>query len=54
VWYPIGLLAVNKSGSWAGATATLRYRWIELYTNPPPFAVNTLMRWALTDAAYQK
>ncbi|HEU5087942.1 MAG TPA: hypothetical protein VFT99_10870, partial [Roseiflexaceae bacterium] len=26
----------------------------ELYTNPPPFVVNTLMRWALTDPAYQK
>jgi 2-polyprenyl-6-methoxyphenol hydroxylase-like FAD-dependent oxidoreductase len=25
----------------------------ELYTNPPPFVVNTLMRWVLTDPAYQ-
>lgn len=26
----------------------------ELYTSPPPFVVNTLMRWMLTDPAYQK
>lgn len=26
----------------------------ELYTSPPPFVVNTLMRWVLTDPAYQK
>lgn len=26
----------------------------ELYTNPPPFVVNTLMRWVLTDPGYQQ
>jgi 2-polyprenyl-6-methoxyphenol hydroxylase-like FAD-dependent oxidoreductase len=26
----------------------------ELYTSPPPFVINTLMRWVLTDPAYQK
>lgn len=26
----------------------------ELYTSPPPFVVNTLIRWMLTDPAYQK
>ncbi len=25
----------------------------ELYTSPPPFVINTLMRWVLTDPAYQ-
>jgi 2-polyprenyl-6-methoxyphenol hydroxylase-like FAD-dependent oxidoreductase len=25
----------------------------ELYTNPPPFVVNTMMRWILTDPGYQ-
>lgn len=26
----------------------------DLYTNPPPFLVNTLIRWMLTDPVYQK
>ncbi|MCI0396461.1 MAG: FAD-dependent monooxygenase [Chloroflexi bacterium] len=26
----------------------------ELYTSPPPFVVNTLMRWVLTDPRFQK
>lgn len=26
----------------------------ELYTTPPPFVINTLMRWVLTDPAYQQ
>jgi 2-polyprenyl-6-methoxyphenol hydroxylase-like FAD-dependent oxidoreductase len=26
----------------------------ELYTNPPAFVINTLMRWMLTDPGYQK
>jgi 2-polyprenyl-6-methoxyphenol hydroxylase-like FAD-dependent oxidoreductase len=26
----------------------------ELYTEPPPFVINTLMRWVLTDPGYQK
>lgn len=26
----------------------------ELYTTPPPFVINTLMRWMLTDPGYQK
>jgi 2-polyprenyl-6-methoxyphenol hydroxylase-like FAD-dependent oxidoreductase len=26
----------------------------ELYTTPPPFVINTLMRWMLTDPAYQQ
>ena len=35
-------------------TQTVKRVQQELYTNPPPFVVNTLMRWALTDPAYQK
>ena len=26
----------------------------ELYTEPPPFVINTLMRWVLTDPGYQQ
>jgi 2-polyprenyl-6-methoxyphenol hydroxylase-like FAD-dependent oxidoreductase len=35
-------------------TQTVKRVHQELYTEPPPFVVNTLMRWALTDPAYQK
>ena len=27
---------------------------LELYSNPPPFVINTLARWALTDPTYQR
>jgi 2-polyprenyl-6-methoxyphenol hydroxylase-like FAD-dependent oxidoreductase len=40
--------------SYAMLKQTVKRVQQELYTEPPPFVINTLMRWVLTDPGYQK